>query len=76
MSATPIVATGDLTPDLVEKIKDQAEAWLGAPGQRDWEDWLARVEGALDLDLPTQMDDPVIKKVQRIARDAWNEANQ
>ena len=43
-------------------------------GRFDWDDFLLCVERDLDIDLPTQMDDPIIRKIQRAARAAYAEA--
>lgn len=40
----------------------------------DWEDVLYRIERDLDIYLPSQMDHPVIRQIQKIARAAVREA--
>jgi hypothetical protein len=72
---TVVARRSDLTPELEERIAAHAVDWLGAPGERDWDSYLARLERDEDLELPGQLDDPVIRRVERVARAAWAEAN-
>lgn len=65
----------DLDEGLLFQIEEEAISWLGSPGDRDWEDFLQKIEGTLRIDLPSQMDDPVIRKIQKASRAAWAEAN-
>jgi hypothetical protein len=63
-----------------QQIRDLAEEW-GAEGWRreptgfDWETFLEDMEKRLKIELPDQMDDPLIVRIQRWARAAWREAN-
>jgi hypothetical protein len=64
-----------------EAIREQieefaAEGWAADPesGRIDWEDWFDRFERYTGHDLPSQLDDPAILRVQKIARAAWREA--
>lgn len=42
-------------------------------GKVEWEDWLDRFESTHMVILPSQLDDPIIVKVKRIARQAIRE---
>lgn len=62
---------------LEEQIADlAADGWDqdDETGRFEWEDFLNRVERYLDVELPGQMDDPAVKRVQAIARKAAREA--
>lgn len=75
MSAT--VDTREALAPHEERIADMAaEGWDQDPdtGRFDWDDFLYRVERDLGIDLPATMDHPVIRRVQRIARNAAAEA--
>lgn len=72
---TGTVDTRDGLAPLEPEIESLAIDWLGPVGERSWEDFLARVERTLDVELPADMSHPVILRVQRLARAAWNEAN-
>jgi hypothetical protein len=63
---------------VLESIEELAAAgWDrdSATGRFDWEYFLQRVERYLDVDLPGQMDDPVIRRIQRAARAAAAEVD-
>jgi hypothetical protein len=69
------------TVEEVESIREAieefaADLWDTDPdtGRVDWESWVERFERQHDLSLPDQWDDPVIRKVKRIAKQAINEA--
>lgn len=71
-----ISRVSDLDEGLLFQIEEDAISRLGPPGERDWEDFLQKIEKTFDLDLPSQMDDPVIRKIQKACRAAWAEANE
>ena len=67
-----IRTVADLAPH-EERAVDIILDWAG-DGPVDWEDMLDRIERNLDLDLPTDMTDPVIRRIQRLGREALREA--
>jgi uncharacterized protein (DUF2267 family) len=73
---TRTIATVDDLREFEDRVRDLAvDGWdQDDAGRFDWDGFLARIERYLDVDLPTQMDDPVIRKVQRVARAAAREA--
>jgi hypothetical protein len=74
VSPQAVLQVEGLEPYL-ERIQDLAVDWADPDtGRLDWEDFLGRLERYLDLDLPTQMDDPVIRRIQKISRAAVREA--
>jgi hypothetical protein len=52
----------------VEQFTD--DGWDRDGTHFEWENWLDRLEGALDLDLGSDLDSEGIKRVQSIARKA------
>lgn len=69
------------TPEQIARIRESAEE-MGSEGHRryegsgfDWEDFIGDLEKDLGFDLPDQMDDPLVLRIERWARAAWNEAN-
>ena len=61
-----------------EAIRPEIEAFTDDGWDRDgthfeWENWLDRLEGELDLDLGSDMDSEGIKRVQSIARQTARE---
>jgi hypothetical protein len=64
----------------VEAIREQIEEFASElwavdeeTGRVDWEDWFERFERHLDVGLPDQWDDPAIRAVKRIAKQAIQE---
>lgn len=73
MNTTTITTLKDLDEATLERIIKTGVDWAG-DGSIDWEDLLNRIERYEALELPTQMDDPVIRKIQRLVRAAVREA--
>ena len=60
-----------ITDDIEEMAADGRD---NEGGRFDWEAFLSRVESKLDVNLPGDMEHPVIRKIQRVARAAFAEA--
>jgi hypothetical protein len=72
MTATTIATLTDLAL-FEERIAAVVVDWAPDRGI-DWHDMLDRIEGTLDVDLPSDMAHPVIARIQRIGRTAVKEA--
>ena len=72
-----IEVPGDLTPEIQEWVEENGSiGWRREESGFDWESFLLDLEKDLKIDLPGQMDDPVIRQIQRWARAAYREANE
>jgi hypothetical protein len=59
----------ELTNELIDQF---AEDWV-PDGPVEWDDYLNRFERYHDIDLPEDMTDPVIRRIQRRSRAVWRE---
>lgn len=69
----PITTTEDVEAwrDVIAEHAADGWDWDQDTGKvDDWDAWLSRFEALHDVDLPASYDDPVVRKVQRIAREA------
>jgi uncharacterized iron-regulated protein len=71
-----ITKMADLDEATLDRIIQTGVDWAGDSGAIDWEDLLNRIERYENVVLPDQMDDPVIRKVQRKIRNAVREARE
>ena len=70
------VATLDDLRPFEDRIAEMAaEGWdQDDAGRFDWDDFTGRVEQYLDISLPGDYEDPVLKRFKRVAREAAREA--
>lgn len=73
-----ILTTKEDVDALQEEIEDLMEgsAWRYGNGRVDWEDFLWRVEDSLDVDLGSDLNSPMIKRVKAIGLQVMRELRE
>lgn len=75
-AVTPAIVTPADVDEWADRITEHAaDLWDVDPdtGRVDWDDWTLRFERMHGVDLPGSYDDPAMRKIQRIARQAIRE---